>query len=125
LIKNEKGQSLVEFVLVIPVFLLLVLFIFDLGRVAYTYTNLHFTVQETVRMGSFGHTDDEMKTYARNHFSAGKSDVLKIAITPASRKSGDRVKVTITYPLVPIMPFAELALKGPIDLTVDSTILVE
>lgn len=125
MMKNEKGQSLVEFVLVIPIFLLLVLFIVDLGRVAYTYTNLHFTVQETVRMGSFGHTDDEMKTYARTHFSAGKSAELIIGITPATRKSGERVKVTITYPLEPIMPFAELALNGPINLKVDSTILVE
>ena len=125
MIKNEKGQSLVEFVLVIPVFLLLVLFIVDLGRVAYAYTNLHFTVQETVRMGSFGHTDDEMKIYAQNHFSAGKSDDLIIGVTPATRKSGDRVTVTITYPLEPIMPFADLALNGPINLKVDSTILVE
>ncbi len=50
MIKDQKGQSLVEFALVIPVFLLLILFIVDLGRVAYTYTALHFTVQETVRL---------------------------------------------------------------------------
>lgn len=127
MIKDEKGQSLVEFALVIPIFLLLVLMIVDLGRMAYTYTALHFTVQETVRIGSFGHGDMEMETYARTHFTAGNPDDLTITISPseASRRSGDRVTVQFSYSLRPIMPFANHVLSGPLELKVDSTIRVE
>lgn len=127
MIKDQRGQSLVEFALVIPVFLLLVLFIVDLGRMAYTYTNLHFTVQETVRKGSFGHTDVEMITYAKTHFTAGNPDQLSVSISPSEtvRRPGDQLTVNFTYLLEPIMPLAELVVSGPIELKVDSTIRIE
>jgi Flp pilus assembly protein TadG len=127
MIREERGQSLVEFALVIPVFLLFLVFIIDLGRVAYTYSTLHFTAQETVRIGSFGYTDLEMETYARQHFSAGDGNSLVINISPndSVRESGDDVTVTLTYEMNPIMPLAELVLNGPVEIEVDSTIRVE
>ncbi|MFX3673057.1 MAG: TadE/TadG family type IV pilus assembly protein [Paenisporosarcina sp.] len=127
MIREEKGQSLVEFALVIPIFLLFLVFIIDLGRVAYTYSTLHFTAQETVRIGSFGHTDEEMETYARQHFSAGDGNTLVIGISPddSVRESGDDVTVTLSYKMKPIMPLANLVVSGPIDIEVDSTIRVE
>ncbi|MFC4409730.1 TadE/TadG family type IV pilus assembly protein [Chungangia koreensis] len=127
MIKDQRGQSLVEFALVIPVFLLLVLFIVDLGRVAYTYTNLHFTVQETVRQGSFGHSDIDMISYAKAHFTAGNPNELSVSISPSEsvRRPGDQLTVKFSYPLEPVMPLAELAVSGPIDLKVDSTIRIE
>ena len=127
MIREEKGQSLVEFALVIPVFLLFLVFIIDLGRVAYTYSTLHFTAQETVRIGSFGYTDLEMESYARQHFSAGDGNTLIINISPngSVRESGDDVTVTLEYAMKPIMPLAELVLNGPVEIEVDSTIRVE
>lgn len=127
MIREERGQSLVEFALVIPVFLLFLVFIIDLGRVAYTYSTLHFTSQETVRIGSFGYTDMEMESYARQHFSAGDGNTLVITISPddSVRESGDDVTVTLSYEMKPIMPLAELVVNGPIEIKVDSTIRVE
>lgn len=127
MIREEKGQSLVEFALVIPIFLLFLVFIIDLGRVAYTYSTLHFTAQETVRIGSFGYSDVEMENYARQHFSAGDGNSLIINISPddSVRESGDDVTVTLSYQMNPIMPLAELVVNGPINIEVDSTIRVE
>lgn len=127
MIREEKGQSLVEFALVIPIFLLFLVFIIDLGRVAYTYSTLHFTAQETVRQGSFGRTDLELDSYARQHFSAGDGSTLLISISPAGsvRESGDDLTVALSYKMNPIMPLAELVTNGPIEIKVDSTIRVE
>lgn len=127
MIREEKGQSLVEFALVIPIFLLFLVFIIDLGRVAYTYSTLHFTAQETVRQGSFGRTDLELDTYARQHFSAGNSSTLLVSVFPngSIRESGDDLTIELTYKLNPIMPLAELVINGPIEIKVDSTIRVE
>ncbi len=127
MIREEKGQSLVEFALVIPIFLLFIVFIIDLGRVAYTYSTMHFTAQETVRLGSFGYTDTEMETYAKQHFTAGNGNSMVVSISPSDsiRESGDDVTVTLSYKMNAIMPLAELVISGPIDIQVDSTIRVE
>ncbi|MCD8508811.1 MAG: pilus assembly protein [Bacillus sp. (in: Bacteria)] len=128
MIRNEKGQSLVEFVLVIPILLLLIVGIVDLGRVTYTYSSLHFTAQETVRLGGFGRSDEEIKQFAINHFKAGEITTSMIKVTPnqGSRKSGDYVTVQLSYPLNPITPFASrIFSEGAIILTVDSTIRIE
>jgi hypothetical protein len=45
-----RGQSLVEFALIIPVFLLLLVSIFDLGRAVFAYNTLTNAAREGVRM---------------------------------------------------------------------------
>jgi len=39
-IPNKKGQALVEFVLILPILLILIFLIIDLGRIIYTKNNL-------------------------------------------------------------------------------------
>ena len=52
--RNEKrfGQSIVEFALVIPLFLLMVVFILDFGRVVFIYSSMTHAVREGARLGS-------------------------------------------------------------------------
>ena len=40
MIPNKKGQALVEFVLILPILLILIFLIIDLGRIIYTKNNL-------------------------------------------------------------------------------------
>ena len=47
---GERGQSLVEFSLVIPLFLLLLIAVFDLGRGVFAYNTLTNAAREGVRM---------------------------------------------------------------------------
>ncbi|WP_078593385.1 TadE/TadG family type IV pilus assembly protein [Evansella clarkii] len=127
MIKNEKGQALAEMALVIPLLLLLLVGIVDLGRVLYTYSSLHFTTQETVRLSGFGKTDSEVTQFARNNFSAGDSSQLKVQVSPgaAQRRPGNYVTVRLEYPVKPITPFAGRVFSGPITLRTDSTIRIE
>lgn len=50
--RNQVGQSLVEFALVIPLLLALVLAFADLGRVIYFYSAVNNAVREAARFGS-------------------------------------------------------------------------
>ncbi|MDC3413649.1 pilus assembly protein [Aquibacillus sp. 3ASR75-11] len=127
MIRNEKGQSLVEMTLIIPVLLFVLLGVFDLGRTLYTYTNLQFTGQETVRIGGLGGTDEEITQFAYDEFNAGDSAMLKVNIDPTqdTRASGDYITVTLSYPIQPITPLIGTFLPDPILLRVDSTIRVE
>ena len=57
--RDERGQSLVETALVLPVLLLLLVGILDFGRIMYSYAHLHMAAQETVRVGGLDKSDSE------------------------------------------------------------------
>ncbi len=127
MVRDEKGQSLIEFALIVPILILLVSGIFDFGRVLYTYMNLNQLAQETVRLGGLGKTDTEITQFAQNRFHIGNPGSLVIKISPnqAARKSGDYVTVTLKYPVEYVTPMASLFLPSPYQVTTDSTIRVE
>lgn len=50
--KKIFGQSIVEFVLVLPLFLLVVLFILDIGRAVFIYSGMTHAIREGARLGS-------------------------------------------------------------------------
>ncbi|MDQ0256986.1 hypothetical protein J2S74_004431 [Evansella vedderi] len=137
MIRDEKGQSLVEMALVIPLLILLVVGIFDIGRILYTYSELHFTTQETVRLGAFGRSNNEITDFAERNFKSGNSIDLIVEIctfkvngenkvcSPDSLKSGDYVNVKLQYPVKTLVPFFNSIFQDPILLTSDSTIRIE
>ena len=49
--RGQQGQELVEYALALPVVLLLLMSILDLGRVVYVYSALHNSVREGARYG--------------------------------------------------------------------------
>jgi Flp pilus assembly protein TadG len=127
MIKDEKGQSLVEFALLLPVLLLLIVGIFDFGRVLYSYSHLHMATQETVRLGALGKSDEEIRSFAHNYIHIGDPDDLVISISPTEgeRESGDYVTVELEYPIELITPFLSSILPSPVVIETDSTIRVE
>ncbi|HET9083769.1 MAG TPA: TadE family protein, partial [Candidatus Limnocylindrales bacterium] len=46
----ERGQALLEFALVLPIFILLLVAIFDLGRAVFAYNTLTNAAREGARM---------------------------------------------------------------------------
>jgi Flp pilus assembly protein TadG len=56
---NTKGQGLVEFALIIPIFLLIVMMIFDAGRAIYYYSVVHNAAREGARYGIILTHDNE------------------------------------------------------------------
>jgi Flp pilus assembly protein TadG len=50
--RNERGQSLVEFALIIPIVLILMLGLFDLGRIVFTNNSLSDGARQGARNGS-------------------------------------------------------------------------
>lgn len=49
--RGSEGQALVEFALVIPIFLLVVLGLFDMGRAVFYYSTISNASREAVRLG--------------------------------------------------------------------------
>ncbi|RHW43171.1 pilus assembly protein [Neobacillus notoginsengisoli] len=125
--KDERGQSLVETALVLPLLLLLIVGILDFGRITYSYAHLHMAAQETVRKGGLGKSDAEITAFARNYVHLGDSSKLIVEITPpgTTRKSGDYVKVKLKYPLKLYTPLLSKVFPSPLYAETDSTIRVE
>ncbi|HZG70968.1 MAG TPA: TadE/TadG family type IV pilus assembly protein [Chondromyces sp.] len=127
MIRNEKGQSLVEMALVIPIFLLLLVGIIDISRILYSYTSMHFITQETVRLGGLGYSDAEMIQFAKNQVEFGDPSQLNVKINPVqgSRPSGTYVTVTLQYPMNLSTPLLSSILPDPVMVSTNSTIRVE
>jgi Flp pilus assembly protein TadG len=126
MIKDEKGQSLTEFALVVPLLLLLICGIFDFGRYMFSYINLNMDAQEAVRLGGLGKKDIEITAYAQNHASVSNPTMLQVTIYPTemNRKSGDYVKVSLQYSQPFITPVISKFLPVPV-IKAESTIRVE
>jgi hypothetical protein len=134
----RRGQSLVEFALIIPIFLLLMVVIFDLGRAVYYYSAIHNAAREGARYGaakplqvSGSITADKsgMKAAAVNYaigLGLNTNDVdaglgtpecignLPYPTPPTSPCHrgipNPTVKVTVTYCFVPATPLVDMFL---------------
>lgn len=124
---DERGQSLVETALVLPILLLLLAGIFDIGRVIYSYAYLQMAAQETVRLGGLGKNDQTISDFARNYVKFGDPAKLQVDITPSDtlRHSGDYVTVQLCYPFSIYTPLISSLFPSPVDIKVESTIRVE
>jgi Flp pilus assembly protein TadG len=126
MIRDEKGQSLIEFALLVPLFLLLICGTVDFGRLMYAYLHLNLAAQESVRMGGLGKTDEEITAFAKGYVHIANASALTVTITPsqASRKSGDYVTVKLVSTVPFITPVIANLLPKPV-VAADSTIRVE
>lgn len=125
--KDERGQSMVETALLLPVLLLLLVGIIDIGRVIYSYAHLQMAAQETVRLGGLGKNDQAISDFAHHYVHLGDPSKLQINITPNDglRHSGDYVTVKLSYPFTLYTPLISLLFPSPISIETESTIRVE
>ncbi|PGS51940.1 TadE/TadG family type IV pilus assembly protein [Bacillus sp. AFS041924] len=97
--KSEKGQSLVEFALVLPLLAMLILAIVDFGRIYHVYLTLDHAGREAARAASIGKDDTTIKSVAVNDASSINLTTDQVSISPSTRSSGSDVRITITYPV--------------------------
>lgn len=118
---------MVEVALILPLLLLLLAGVIDLGRVLYSTSHLHLATQEAVRLGGLGKSDTEIKEFARDYFQLGDPALLEIEISPTEdvRTSGEYVQVSIDYPLKLITPILNQFIPNPVVIHADSTMRVE
>ena len=58
---NRKGQALIEFVLILPIFLLILFVIFDFGNIFYSKYELQNQSADIVRLIQNGSSDTDIK----------------------------------------------------------------
>lgn len=106
---RSRGQALVEFALILPIFILLLVGIFDFGRAIYAYNTIANAARESVRVGIVDQNTTKMEALAIRRADAlaltpGDVDVafLNADLTNAApcnvgRRIGCVIEVTVRY----------------------------
>lgn len=115
LYKEEQGQALVEMALVLPLLLLILFGIIEMGRVGYAYITVSNAARSAVRVATIGGLDQDIQNAAINAAPSLSVDELKIEITPTqdNRQSGQSVQVQVSYPVNFIVPLISDVLPNP------------
>ncbi len=94
-LRHQRGATLVEYALVVPIFLLLVVGILEFGRIIFTYNTLANVAREGARYGITHPRDTEEveREIAARALATGLDGTLTISITWPS----NAVRVEVTY----------------------------
>jgi Flp pilus assembly protein TadG len=105
--RRERGQALVEFALVVPIFLILVLGIVDFGWALRSWITVTNSAREGARLGAVGATCDDIKQRAVDT-SAGLLTLSDVTAQNCQGDPGTSVVVTVTHDYSFITPLGGL-----------------
>jgi len=125
--KKSSGQALVEFALILPIFLLLVFGTIEMSRIGYSYVTLNNAVRSGTRVASLGGYDSSIIDTIAKSAPLFDKNLLSIQITPdeSSRRSGSNVVISATYPVTLSTPFLSHLLPDPVELKSSLSMRVE
>jgi Flp pilus assembly protein TadG len=98
-IKNNRGQAVVEFALILPVLTLLLAGMMEFGLVINQYMVVAEAAREGARSAAVGSSDATVTSVAKAAASQIDKGQLIVAISPAARTQGNSVTVTVTNPV--------------------------
>jgi Flp pilus assembly protein TadG len=119
-----RGQSLVEYAILVPIFLVILAVITDLGRITYCYSTIYNSAREGARYGIIQPTDAAgIEAKARNiAFGLDQTALTVVSVQP----DDDHIQVTVTYTFTAITPVvASLLGANPITLDSQAVMLIE
>jgi Flp pilus assembly protein TadG len=127
IIRNNKGQALVEFAIILPILLLLILGIVQFGMMINSYLSIQYAAREGARAGIVGSTDSEIKNLIIADSPGLDSSKLTVTITPdlLSRKSGDTLTVGVSYSYNLTIPVISSIFKNSIILSSQTSMRIE
>jgi len=120
--RPARGQSLVEFALLLPILMLIAVVLLDLGRAVYYYSVIHNAAREGARYGIV-HYNLPRNTLIANIITASREltvglDQAEVAITPNVPaypiETGAVLQVTAEYSFSAVTPLANLFVNGGI-----------
>jgi Flp pilus assembly protein TadG len=124
---GERGQALVEFTLLVPIFLLLLFAIIDFGMGFYSWISVTNGAREGARLGAVLATQTEIEDRVYQTVNLpNEATKMTVTVTNAQGQPGESVVVEVDYdydlitPLAGIVSFMSGDVIGP-TLTFSST----
>ena len=132
--RTERGQSLVEFALILPIFILVLAGLFDLGRAVYAYNTISNASRESVRVAIVNQTGADIKAEALKQAVSLGLSAADVTITygdpsgtgtcSAPYGLGCRASVTVQYSYTAATPVISQII-GPFLMTATTEMRVE
>ena len=115
---NNKGQALIEFVLILPIFIFLVFLSVDIGRIIYAKNHLETKLNETVGLL------EEKKDYGEvlAFLNKGSKDKIRLDI---KYKEDKYATVKVIQEVDILTPGLNLILSDPYDVYVTREVIYE
>lgn len=121
---RERGQDLVEFALVLPILLFILMIILDLGRAVYYYSAIHNSAREGARYGII-YPDDPAGIEAAARDTAIGLDPIAMTVT-INFPDDEHIQVVATFQFTAVTPFVGVLLgSNEITLGTSSTMRIE
>jgi len=126
-LRNEKGQSLVEFAILLPLLLLLMMGILEFSLMLNSYLTINNSAREGARLGIVAGSNIEIKELILNISPNLDSKKLIVNITPleGSRQSGGTITVEVIYNYQVIIPIISNILGNVVVLKAQTSMRIE
>lgn len=106
--KREGGQSLVEFALVLPIFLLVLFAIVDFGMAFHAWITVTNSAREGARVGAVRASEADIEQRVRDTAESLDQDDLLVTVSNAEGVPGESVVVDVSYGYSLITPLADI-----------------
>lgn len=93
---NKRGQSMVEFAVILPLLLMVLLGIMEFGLLLSNQLILESASREAARAAVLGSSDSQLQTYINELTDTLDQSRLAVAITPSASARIKGVPVTVT-----------------------------
>lgn len=105
LIKSERGQAIVETALIMPLLILMLMGMVEMGRVSNAYLTVTHAARHGARFGAVGGSNSDIIDKVKYAAIPLDVDKLTVTIDPAtSRITGNDLSITVAYPVELIIP---------------------
>jgi Flp pilus assembly protein TadG len=128
--RSNNGQALLEFALVLPFLVLVILGIFDLGFAIYANNTIADAAREGARTGIIlSKNDSDIRTRVKSASPVLNLTDSQITITPSGSRStyfGTPITVTVVYTYVPFTPvIGQIVTGSGLQLSASSSMIIE
>ncbi len=110
-LKNKKGQALVEFVIIMPIFLIIILGVIDIGKILYSKIILEEQISDVVMLYQDGKNKDEINQ---------KLDLDSISLN--IDEEGEYIKFSLIKKIDIITPGLNFVFDNPYKLEINRSI---
>ncbi|TYP53769.1 TadE/TadG family type IV pilus assembly protein [Thermosediminibacter litoriperuensis] len=127
--RNQRGQAVVEFALVLPVLVLILFGILEFGRIFHSYIVITNAAREGARLGAVGRSDSEIRARIYEAAALPESDtrlqITRLEPEENLRAPGTPLTVEVTYYVTPATPVFSSILPDPVVLKSRTVMRVE
>jgi hypothetical protein len=134
--RGQRGQGLTEFALIFPVFILLLVLVFDFGRAIYAHHTISNAARQAARVAIVDQTEDPIRAMAMAETVGLNPDDITVPdpaygcpigtapSPPAVLKIGCEAEVTVDYGYRPLTPIVG-SIIGPINMSATTRFPIE